>query len=371
MIAPLDWGLGHATRCVPIIEKFLSFGFKVIIAATGDQKLLIQEKFPDLEMLELSGYSVHYGTNGVSTLLKIFLQIPKILIAINRENRWLARVVRNYGIDLVFSDNRYGMHHSSTLNIFMTHQLQVKSFSGRWADAFLRRLHYFFIRRFDCCWVPDTPDAANSFGGLLSHPSQMPPLPVAYTGPLSALPPANAGDGHQLLILLSGPEPQRSIFEAIVLKQLNNYTGEIILVRGLPSGGEALELPKNVTSFNYISGGQLGRCIAGASIVISRAGYSTVMDLLPAGKKCIMVPTPGQTEQVYLAQWLSRRQCIICSAQDDFQLEPLLKRAASLSPPAFPPANGPALDEAIARVKSLLMEKRGEKQMKRGNNNSQ
>lgn len=343
---------------MPIIEKFLSFGFKVIIAATGDQKILIQEKFPDLEILELRGYAVRYGRTGAFTLLKIFLQIPKILIEINRENRWLARIIQDHAIDVVLSDNRYGLYHSSTLNLFMTHQLQVKSFAGRWVDVVLRRLHYLFIRRFDACWVPDLAELTTSLAGSLSHPSSMPPLPVTYIGALSALPPANPSPGKDLLVLLSGPEPQRTVFESILLEQLAEYKGKVVLVRGLPSGGKALALPQQITSFNYLSGEQLSHYIAGAGVIVSRAGYSTVMDLLPAGKKCVMVPTPGQTEQAYLARWLSRRQYIICSAQDDFQLEPLLEKAVSLSPPAFPPANGPALDEAVARVKSLLMEKR-------------
>lgn len=345
---------------MPIIEKFLSFGFKVIIAATGDQKILIQDRFPNLEILELKGYAVRYGTNGVFTLLKIFLQIPKILIAINHENRWLARVVQDYGIDVVFSDNRYGMHHSSTLNVFMTHQLQVKSFPGRGADAVLRSLHYFFLRRFDCCWVPDLADAANSLGGALSHPSPLPRLPIAYTGALSALPPVTPTVDRHLLILLSGPEPQRSLFEAILLEQLNAYKGEVVLVRGLPSGGAALVLPPQVTSFNWLGGEQLSQYIAGAGIIISRAGYSTIMDLLPAGKKCIMVPTPGQPEQAYLADWLSQQKCIVSSRQETFRLTAVLEKAVLLNPRPLAAPNGPALDQAVEQIQHLLSLKKNE-----------
>ncbi len=173
MIAPLDWGLGHATRCVPLIQKFLSVGFKVIIAAEGDQKILLQSMFPHIELVEIKGYRIKYGSTKLKTILKIFFQIPKILIAINSEKKWLARFVAEKHLDAIVSDNRFGLHHKSLISVFITHQLGIKTSLGKFADKIAQLINYQFINRFDYCWVPDSASDVH-LAGALSHPPVKP-----------------------------------------------------------------------------------------------------------------------------------------------------------------------------------------------------
>ena len=186
LVAPLDWGLGHATRCIPIIKELTNQGCTVIIAAGGAQKEILQEEFPDLSFVEMPGFRIKYGKNRALTLLKIIFTIPKILIGIKRENEWLRRFAGLEGLDLVISDNRYGLYGAGVFSVFMTHQLAIRSSFGAIADRLLQRLNYAYIRRFSVCWVPDVAGAGN-LAGKLSHPVRMPGIAVRYIGWLSRL----------------------------------------------------------------------------------------------------------------------------------------------------------------------------------------
>src|SRR5580700_502801 len=169
LVAPLAWGLGHATRCIPIIKELINQGCTVIIAAGGIQKAVLQEEFPDLSFVEIPGFCIKYGKNRAFTLLKILFSIPKILIGIKRENQWLRRFAGREGLDLVISDNRYGLYGAGVYSVFMTHQLAIRTSFGAVADELVRRMNYAFIRRFSACWVPDVAGPGN-LAGKLSHP---------------------------------------------------------------------------------------------------------------------------------------------------------------------------------------------------------
>jgi hypothetical protein len=348
----LDWGLGHATRCIPIIKELLQQKCEIWIATSGDQKALLKEEFPFLSFVELPGYSVEYGKNRAFTLLKIVSSIPKILIRIKREKDWLRRFLATEKPDVVISDNRYGLYAPGLYSIFITHQLRIRTPFGSFADTLLQRIHYRAIRRFSSCWIPDL-EGAGSLAGELSHPAQLPSVPTRYIGLLSRFErPAASSDSHRsapisdierpmpitdsercdLLILLSGPEPQRTIFERKILDQLPSYSGSKILVRGLPGPGIPPVLPdgsRGVRVYNHLPAQALNALISGAGIVLSRAGYSTIMDLLKLGKKAILVPTPGQTEQEYLGRYLSGKGLALCVEQSTFSLSGAMDKARS------------------------------------------
>ncbi|HZE86252.1 MAG TPA: glycosyl transferase family 28, partial [Puia sp.] len=192
----------------------------MIVATSGAQKALLQGEFPFLSFVELMGYNVKYGKNRALTLLKIITLIPEILIQIKHENNWLRQFMAIEKVDAVIADNRYGLYGKGIYSVFMTHQLCIKSSAGRMADRLLQRIHYRAINRFSLCWVPDE-DGKNGLAGDLSHPGKMPHIPVRYIGALSrfeACDPEEKGGRSEprnppLLILLSGPEPQRTILE--------------------------------------------------------------------------------------------------------------------------------------------------------------
>ncbi|MEO5682538.1 MAG: glycosyltransferase [Chitinophagaceae bacterium] len=332
LVAPLDWGLGHASRCIPLIEKFLFAGFKVIIAAEGDQKILLQSVFPELETVQLNGYNLKYGSTKLLTILKIIFQVPRILIAINEERKWLGRYIRSKHLDIIVSDNRFGLHNNQVLSVFITHQLRIKTSLGRLTDSFIQKMNYHFINQFDYCVVPDAA-GGNNLAGALSHPARKPATKLLYTGVLTAIAKEDLPVTNKLLILLSGPEPQRTILEDILLQQLAHITFPAVLIRGLPSAGRKLSPRDNLTVYDYLSGRQLQQVINAAEIIISRSGYSTIMDLLPLGKKCIFIPTPGQAEQEYLAAWLKDKNYACSGLQHNFSLPLLIEEASELQSP--------------------------------------
>jgi len=388
LVAPLDWGLGHATRCIPIIKELLSQRCRVILAADGAQKTLLQEEFPTLDFVQIPGYRIKYGKNRAFTLVRLIMSIPKILIRIKRENAWLRGFASREGPDLVISDNRYGLYLPGTVSVFITHQLAIRTSFGAVADRLLRWVNYRAIGRFTLCWVPDVTGEEIALAGKLSHPRKMPRVPTRYIGWLSrfgtgvdggaggdgagagaeaagggtgaAMSAGAAGMGAamsagaegagagaevdaaggrvDLLVLLSGPEPQRTLLEKMILEQAEGCGCQIFLVRGLPggsaagAGGSALVGPSGIIDFDHLAARELEGLIRRSGIVLARSGYSTVMDLARLGKRAIFIPTPGQTEQEYLGVYLAEKRLAVCMGQARFSLKEGLDRARELLP---------------------------------------
>jgi len=342
LLAALDWGLGHATRCIPIIKELVNQKCTVIVAVSGAQKEVFDREIPDLDIVEIPGYDIKYDKNRALTILRLIFSIPKILIRVKRENAWIRRWARLERPDLIISDNRYGLYVPGVVSVFMTHQLLIRTPWGGTADRWLQRMNYSLIRRFRMCWVPDV-EGQDGLAGELSHPKRMPGVPVRYVGWLSRFGgrAAAAGtpvEGVDLLILLSGPEPQRSLLERRLLDQLADYSGRVVLVRGLPAGastagpaaapsGQRLSVPPGVKVYDHLPAAELEPLIRGAEQIICRPGYSTVMDLVRLGRRAIVVPTPGQTEQEYLGNYLASRGGAICADQKGFSLMDALAAA--------------------------------------------
>ncbi len=328
LIAPLDWGLGHATRCIPVIRHLQQQQVDVIVAAEGKIALILSEAFPGITILPLKGYRIQYSRNKRFFSFKILLQLPKILYSIRRERKWLESVIEQYQISGVISDNRFGLYSNKIPCIFITHQLQIQSGSG-FLDSVIQKLNYGFINRFTECWVPDV-EGNNNFAGDLSHPGLLPSVPVKYLGILSRFKKLNQPVKYAAAIIISGPEPQRSIFEKIILEQLNGFEKQVVVVRGLPDEKNPMKTENsNLTIFNHLNADELSQIMQQSQVVIARSGYSTVMDLMATGTKSILIPTPGQTEQEYLAQYLSKKQLCIHVSQDAFLLSEALSLALS------------------------------------------
>jgi UDP:flavonoid glycosyltransferase YjiC (YdhE family) len=370
LLAPLDWGLGHATRCVPIIKELLNQRCEVIVAATGAQRALLQEEFASLTFVELPGYRINYGKNRAFTILRLICSIPKILIRIKQERAWLGRFAAQEGIDLVLSDNRYGLAVPGVFCVFVTHQLLIKTPFGRLADLLLQRMNYRVLRHFSRCWVPDIA-GDGALAGELSNPVRLPAIPTRYIGWLSRFSGGSsggkaenalqagmtAGDADpELLLLLSGPEPQRTLLEKLILRQAAARPCRMVLVRGLPAGGVPLEdIPPGMLVYEHLSAAALERVVDVAGVVIARSGYSTVMDLRRMGKRALLIPTPGQTEQEYLGRYLAGKGWVACVRQDDFSLEEALALAKT---DIGWPADGDATDSLRMEIGSVLAQSR-------------
>ena len=351
LVAPLDWGLGHATRTIPIIMELEKQGAKIIVGASGKVKNLLQQEFRHLMFLELPGYGVTYSKFPSLLPFQIAGQIPKILDAMDYEQKWLEEMIAKHHIGAVISDNRYGLHHPSIPSVFITHQLLIKAPS--FVESILQKLNYRYINRFNECWVPDY-QGENNLAGDLSHPTLLPKIPVRYIGPLSRFSFEHAEskvDEKHLLILLSGPEPQRTFFEEALFEQSKKVQGPIILVRGLPGKSASVLPSSDMEVFNHLPSDELEEKILSASYIISRCGYSTVMDIAALQKKAILIPTPGQTEQEYLAKHLMKKNFALCIPQSKFRLSQALELAHSFT---YNPSSFPANGNLHIAVKSLL-----------------
>lgn len=337
LICPLDWGLGHASRCIPLINKILLEGNQVIIGTSGAPFYLLQQEFPQLEFIPLAGYNVKYPANG-SMVVQMIRQLPSLLRSIYREHQWLKDLVKKRKIDQVISDNRYGLWHKSVHSVFITHQLFIRvPFGSVWINA----INHLFIRRYDECWVPDLPGEGN-LSGALSHSDR--PLPhkrISYIGWLSRfsageLQKATEFDPPEVLVLLSGPEPQRSLLEERILAVLETYSHSVLVVCGKPGGNIASYGNKHIRLVPHLPTEALRNMITQTPVILCRSGYSTLMDLAVLGRKAIVIPTPGQTEQEYLADFGVAQNRHVCIKQDELSEATLLPliRQFQIQPPS-------------------------------------
>lgn len=326
LVAPLDWGLGHATRCIPLIRSLLDAGCEVLIGAEDRQAALLEEEFPQLIVLPLPGYRIIYPQNGKRLGIKIIRQLPKILGAIRYEQGWLREMVKKYAIDAVIADNRYGLHHPRIPAILLTHQLGIRSPFGRKSEKLLQLINYLMINKFTECWVVDL-EGNENLAGALSHPEKLPGR-LKYLGCLSRFERMEGlTQKYDLLLLLSGPEPQRTEFEKMMVQQISGLPLNTLIVGGEPGKPYDYMLRPRIRHVHHLNAADLSLAIQESGIVISRSGYTTLMDLVKLRKKAIIVPTPGQTEQEYLGKYLMEKGIFYSVPQENFNLQKALEAA--------------------------------------------
>jgi predicted glycosyltransferase len=324
LVVPLDWGLGHATRDIPLIHELLNAGCEVLIAAEGKHAALLSREFPQITILPLPGYQIQYSQKGLFFGLKIVQQIPKIWKAVRFEQAWLRKTVADLGIDAVISDNRFGLYHTDIPCVFISHQLLIKTPFGGFTERMLQRINYKFIRRYSACWIPDFAGEPN-LSGILAHPKTLPPH-TTYLGCLSRFVPiAGVEKKYDLLALISGPEPQRTNLEELLLSQIKQMPGlKALIVSGRPDQAERKEIAPGVFQVSHLGARELNEAMLASEMVLSRSGYTTLMDLAKLNKKAILIPTPGQSEQEYLGKYLMEKGYFYSLPQHQFNLQKAL-----------------------------------------------
>ncbi len=325
LVAPLDWGLGHATRCIPIIRLLFERDCMVTLAADGRPADLLRLEFPNLEIARLPGYDIRYPVSG-SMAFAMARQLPKIVKGINRERQWLDKFIATRQPNLVISDNRFGLWSKIVPCVYMTHQLTIKlPHALSIFNSIPRLLHQNAMGHFDEVWVPDYAGEPN-LADELSHPDKIPPN-VHYIGPLSRFtnmsdnrPSLREPESLDILAILSGPEPQRTIFEGLLLTQLTRLDIHSLVVLGKSEKTSERTIGKNVRVVSHLTSSDLAAALSQAKVVVARPGYSTLMDLAATGKPAILVPTPGQTEQEYLADRLAKGGSFVIQKQATLDL---------------------------------------------------
>lgn len=316
LVAPLNWGLGHVTRCIPIIQALLHQGFEPVIASDGVALSLLRKEFPTLSSIELPSYKVTYAKKGKNFKLKLIKDSPKVLKAVKNEKKAIKDIVETHNISGIISDNRMGVYSKKVPSVFITHQLNVLSGKTTWLST---KMHEKIIKKFDVCWVPDNKGAIN-LSGKLGHKDTL-DIPTKYIGPLSRFKKYDVDPINKILVLISGPEPQRTLLEEKLFTELKGYPEKVVFVKGKMEQEQTRESVGNITVYNFMTSELLEKTINESELVISRSGYTTIMDLAKLNKKAFFIPTPGQFEQEYLAKRLTKSKLVPSCNQDDFTID--------------------------------------------------
>ena len=319
LVAPLNWGLGHATRCIPIIKELQRHGYEVLLGSDGMALQLLKEEFPQLPTVLLPSYNIRYARTRKGFRWRLLLGSFNIIQAIRKEQTLLNKLIDTHNLKGVISDNRLGLHTHRIPSVIVTHQLTVLSGVTTWLTT---RIHRHFIKKFNECWLPDVM-GPNNWSGKLGHPENS-NLNIKYIGALSRFQKEPCNTRYDILAILSGPEPQRSLLETLLKQELCKFNGEVLLVRGVVSNVNAeASTPNNMTIVNYMTSRALQEAINSAKLVISRSGYTTILDLANLGKKAFFIPTPGQAEQEYLARRLQYLKIAPYCEQEQFDIDKL------------------------------------------------
>ncbi|HMN05514.1 MAG TPA: hypothetical protein PKD45_07290 [Flavobacteriales bacterium] len=341
LVAPLDWGLGHAARCVPIIRALLELDAVPIIGADKGPLALLRDEFPDLEHVRLPGMEVRYAA-GNSQAWAMARQLPRMLRQVRQEHRLFATIRQQLRLQAVISDQRFGLRADDLPSVLITHQ--IFPFSP-FAQAQARRINLRHIGRFHRCWIPDHAEAPG-LAGELSHGPQL-PANAQYIGPLSRFMGPHPPEGKptwRTVAVISGPEPQRAQFEQAVTGQLGRiHDGLHLIIPGRIDVGtqRLLQLPTD----------ELHATLLGTDLIISRTGYSTLMDLEVLGRGALLVPTPGQPEQEYLGRLHAAKGRHVVQRQDGLDIASVLQNPP---PSGSPAAKSDALFNAMADLARLI-----------------
>ena len=319
LVAPLNWGLGHATRCIPIVNTLIKNGYEPVIASDGDSLLLLQKEFPNLKSFDLPSYPIYYSKKAIFFKVNLLFKLPKFSAIYRAEHKEIDRIVKQENIHGIISDNRFGCFHPDVKSVYISHQIRVLSGIFTFLSS---KIHQSLIKNFDECWIPD--EENSPYSGRLSKTS-FTSVKTKHIGVLSRFKQQKADSKYDYLVLLSGPEPQRSQLEKVMLRIFKNTSKKVLLIQGKMEARQSEIRNNDITIVNFMTQHQLQQSIAESKLIIARLGYSTIMDLAVMGKKAFFIPTPGQTEQVYLAKKMAENNMAPFAKQHQFKLADLDK----------------------------------------------
>lgn len=328
LFSALNWGLGHSSRTTPVIKAFLQQGCDVLIAGYGNAGSFLQKEFPQLEYIHLPGINITYPKKG-SMSLKMVLSAFSILTSIRKEHKALERIITEKNIDIVFSDNRYGLWSKKIPSIFMTHQVFIQTPKRlNFLRPIINNINHHYIKHFTECWIPDF-EGNDNLSGDLSHNKDI-PFPHYYINPLTRFNKKTTTKSGTILIIISGPEPQRTIFEEKILCDISSVNEKIIVVKGKADEEYSKTIINSATIISHPSSQDMEEMLNSCSFVISRPGYSTLMDLVTLEKPAILIATPGQTEQELLSEIHHGKQ-FYSIKQSDFTLKKAIEKGKQLT----------------------------------------
>jgi uncharacterized protein (TIGR00661 family) len=333
LVAPLNWGLGHASRCIPIIRHLVINKIPVLLASDGAALSMLRQEFPSLPYKTLPSYGTDYKTPYLA--LNLARQLPTLMRAIREEHQLLMSWIKENNITAIISDNRFGLHCKALPTVFITHQVNIPIHIPG-LHQLANRLNHRFINKFQQIWVPDYAGQPN-LTGPMSHGTPL-EHKITFLGPISRMPALPLRKKYDILIVLSGTEPQRTILEHKLLHQLAQTTFKTLLIQGKPGVTEfPLQCTPNLEILPYLKSSDLIERFSESELIISRSGYTTVMDLIASGKKALLIPTPGQREQEFLAKHFDNQGIFAGVAQSQLNLLRDVPRALQMHGPTHLP----------------------------------
>jgi len=314
-------GLGHATRSIPVIKKLEEEGFDIVIISHNRALTLLKKEFPNLKAYELEDFPIKYPPKAHQFIPYFFAKSNKIVRSLISSHKNFLKIHEEESFDLIISDSRFDIFHVDKPSFLIIHQLRFML-----PTKFLKDLSMFYnaymAKYFTKILVPDFKN--NSLTGEMSHGiSWIPKEKIEYIGPLSSFQRRDMERDIDILISISGPEPQRTLFENMVMEQMDSLDGNVVVTLGRPENGGKKR--KNV--YYYLPLKKREELMNRSKLIISRSGYSTIMDLYVVGGKAMFIPTPGQPEQEYLAKYLEKRKIAGYDSQDSFNLKELIERS--------------------------------------------
>ncbi len=309
-------GLGHASRSLPLIKALIKEGIEVTVIAHGRSKTYIEKSIGDIKIIDLPDYPLEYTKTRASFFPNIILKSPAILSSFIEEHKEFLNIQKKHDFNLIISDNRYGIFDPEIPSYIITHQLRIMNpFRIRTLETLSMFYNSYVSKFFKKVLIPDFEE--DSLSGNLSHNLKFLDInKIKYIGPLSNFKKLDIQKDIDILVTISGPEPQRSIFEDIIKKEIKKFDGNYYIVLGKP------DFHKNDGNvINFASQDEMEKLYNRSKVIISRSGYSTIMDLFHIGGKAFFIPTPSQPEQEYLSEYLNKKSVSGYSRQEDFKFE--------------------------------------------------
>jgi len=308
LICPLEWGLGHAARMIALATRLRELNYNVIIGAGEEHLALFRAEIPGIECIDFPGFKPGYS-RYLPQYATLLLQTPVLFYTIISEHLRLRKIIRENKINIVISDNRFGLWNRKIKTVYVTHQLRIpfpKTFRIFEFAGIL--FHRAIIMKYTFCFIPDLPDNKINLSGRLSHGIKLPGNAMyigilsrfTYMGSRSEDSPVSC---RHNTVILSGPEPQRSILGQKLEGILKDKKPQTVFLGGRPDRDSAALQSDNIIFYNHMPGAAMKELISGSERIITRSGYTTIMELISLHRSALLIPTPGQTEQEYLASW--------------------------------------------------------------------
>jgi UDP:flavonoid glycosyltransferase YjiC (YdhE family) len=309
LVSPLNWGLGHATRDIPVIKKLLDRHHDVTIAACGNALKVLEKEFPECRSIPFPDYPVPYSTSRFF-LPKFVAFFPLMLKAISDERKNLDSILAKNQYDLIISDNRLGVYSSTIPSVFITHQLHYHLPMIFWPVEILAvAMNGYLHGKYLQIIVPDNPPGPTALAGKLSRPGTDETKKRAYfSGILTSTHRQDIREDLDYLVMISGPEPQRTRLEEILMNQIHELEGSSVILLGSPRNHDNQKQLKNCRVMTYASTQEKEYLMNRAKCIICRSGYTSIMEIAELGKQhALFIPTPGQTEQEYLSGYYEKK----------------------------------------------------------------